>query len=61
VLASSFGMALGPALGGWIFDTFQSYTWLYISSLGVGLGAAAIALGFPPVRASGPSAVVRAA
>ena len=61
VLASSFGMALGPALGGWIFDTFQSYTWLYISSLGVGLGASAIALGFPPVRANGPSAVVRAA
>jgi len=61
VLASSFGMALGPALGGWIFDTFQSYTGLYISSLGVGLGAAAIALAFPPVRASVPNAVARAA
>jgi MFS family permease len=59
-LASSFGMALGPAVGGWIFDTFQSYAWLYISSLAVGLGAAAIALAFPPVRASGSRAVARA-
>jgi hypothetical protein len=41
-------MALGPA-GGWIFDTFRSYVWLYIGSLAVGLGAAAIALAFPPV------------
>jgi MFS family permease len=61
VLASSFGMALGPAVGGWIFDTFQSYAWLYIGSLAVGLGAAAIALAFPPVRASAPRAVAGAA
>jgi MFS family permease len=60
-LASSFGMALGPAVGGWIFDTFQSYAWLYIGSLAVGLGAAAIALAFPPVRANGSRAVARAA
>jgi MFS family permease len=52
-LASSFGMAFGPAAGGWIFDTFHSYAWLYIGSLAVGLGAAAIALAFPPVSASG--------
>jgi MFS family permease len=61
VLASSFGMALGPAVGGWIFDTFQSYAWLYIGSLAVGLGAAAIALAFPPVSASAPRALARAA
>ncbi len=60
-LASSFGMALGPAVGGWIFDTFRSYAWLYIGSLAVGLGAAAIALAFPPVRAIGSRAVPRAA
>ena len=60
VLASSFGMALGPAVGGWIFDAFQSYAWLYIGSLAVGLGAAAIALTFPPVTASVPRAVARA-
>ncbi len=61
VLASSFGMALGPAAGGWIFDTFQSYAWLYIGSLAVGLGAAAIALAFPPVKASKSRAVARPA
>jgi MFS family permease len=61
VLASSFGMALGPAVGGWIFDTFQSYALLYIGSLAVGLGAAAIALAFPPVSARAPRAVAGAA
>ena len=45
---SSLGMALGPALGGWIYDTTGSYGWLYIGSFGIGLGAAAIALAFPP-------------
>jgi len=48
-MVSSLGMALGPALGGWIFDTYGSYGWLYIGSFGVGLGAAAIALAFPPL------------
>jgi len=60
-LASSFGMALGPAAGGWIFDTLHSYAWLYIGSLGVGLGAAAIALAFPPVGASASRAAAPAA
>ncbi|QJR15912.1 MFS transporter [Usitatibacter palustris] len=49
-MVSSLGMALGPALGGWIFDTFGQYTWMYIGSAAVGLGAVAIALMFPPVR-----------
>ena len=44
---SSAGMALGPAVGGWIFDTTGGYGWLYIGSFGVGLAAAAIALTFP--------------
>jgi MFS family permease len=48
-MISSLGMALGPALGGWIFDTYGSYGWLYIGSFGIGLGAAAIALAFPPL------------
>jgi MFS family permease len=47
-MISSLGMALGPVIGGWIFDTFHDYRGLYISSLVVGLGAAAIALAFPP-------------
>ncbi len=48
-MISSLGMALGPALGGWIYDTYGSYGWLYIGSFGIGLGAAAIALAFPPL------------
>jgi MFS family permease len=49
-MVSALGMALGPALGGWIFDTFQGYGFLFIGSLGIGIGAAAIALTFPPAR-----------
>jgi MFS family permease len=47
-LISSLGMSLGPAMGGWIFDHFGTYGWLYVGSFAVGLGAAAIALAFPP-------------
>ena len=47
-MVSSLGMALGPALGGWIFDTFGRYTWMYVGSAAIGLGAVAIALAFPP-------------
>ncbi|MBS0642268.1 MAG: MFS transporter, partial [Proteobacteria bacterium] len=54
-MISSLGMALGPPLGGWIFDTFGSYGGLYLSSWAFGLGAVAIALFFPPL----PSASVR--
>src|SRR5438132_10039904 len=39
-----------PALaGGWIFDTFNGYAWLYWGSFAAGLGAAAIALVFLPL------------
>jgi MFS family permease len=46
-MASSIGMALGPWAGGWVFDTFSVYNWLFIGSFGVGLAAVAIALAFP--------------
>jgi MFS family permease len=48
-MVSSLGMAFGPWAGGMIFDSFNSYRWLYIGSLSVGLGAMAIALAFPPL------------
>jgi MFS family permease len=48
-MVSSLGMASGPLVGGFIFDTFGAYSWLYIGSFGLGLGAAAIALAFPPL------------
>ena len=46
-MVSSLGMALGPVLGGWVFDRFGTYSWLYIGSFAVGLGAVAIAFAFP--------------
>ena len=53
---ASLGMALGPWAGGWVFDTFHGYGWLYIGSFGIGLAAVAVALSFPsPRRPSKPS------
>jgi MFS family permease len=49
-MVSSLGMALGPVIGGWIYDTWNAYTGLYVASFAVGLGAAAIALAFPPQK-----------
>jgi MFS family permease len=46
-MASSIGMSFGPLAGGWAFDTYGTYAWLYIGSAIVGLGAVIIALGFP--------------
>ncbi|MET0439240.1 MAG: MFS transporter [Devosia sp.] len=47
-MTSSIGMAFGPLGGGWLFDTFGDYHWLYVASACVGLAAAALALAFPP-------------
>jgi MFS family permease len=53
---ASLGMALGPWAGGWVFDTFHGYFWLYIGSFGIGLAAVAVALSFPsPRRPTQPS------
>jgi MFS family permease len=49
-LASTLGMALGPLAGGWLYDAFGSYVWLFIGSCGIGLGAVAIACTFRPPR-----------
>jgi MFS family permease len=48
-MLSSLGMAFGPLAGGWIFDRFSDYAWLFIGSAIVGLGAFAVALAFPPL------------
>jgi len=47
-MAGSLGMAAGPLAGGLIFDAVGSYTWLYVGSFGLGLGAFAIAMTFRP-------------
>ena len=49
-MLSSLGMAFGPLAGGWVYDAYASYSWLFIGSAIVGLGAVAIALAFPPVQ-----------
>jgi MFS family permease len=48
---ATLGMALGPWVGGWLYDSLGSYFWLYMGSFGIGLGAVAIAFTFrPPQR-----------
>ena len=51
-MVASLGMALGPWAGGWVFDAYASYAWLYIGSFAVGLASVAIALTFKPVPAA---------
>jgi MFS family permease len=46
-MTASLGMAFGPVGGGWLFDTFGDYHWLYVSSAAIGLAAALVALTFP--------------
>ena len=45
-MASSLGMALGPVMGGLIYDRFGSYTWLFIGAFSLGIGAFLAALAF---------------
>jgi MFS family permease len=56
-MVSSLGMAAGPPIGGWVYDTFGSYAWLHLGSFAVGLGAVAIALTFPPLPRAQRTAV----
>ncbi|RWG46375.1 MAG: MFS transporter, partial [Mesorhizobium sp.] len=39
-MLSSLGMSFGPLAGGMIYDAYASYSWLFIGSALVGLGAA---------------------
>jgi MFS family permease len=54
-MLSSLGMAIGPVAGGWVFDRFGTYAWLYVASCIVAVGAVLLALNFPrgaaPLRA----------
>lgn len=52
-MAGSLGMALGPVAGGLIYDTFATYTWLYVGSWAVGMGAFLMAMTFKPFPKSG--------
>jgi len=52
-MISTLGMAVGPWVGGWIYDNLGGYFWLYIASCGIGLGAVAIAATFRPPEPRG--------
>jgi MFS family permease len=49
-MISTLGMALGPAVGGWLFDHFGGYGWLYVASSAIGVAAALIAMTVRPHR-----------
>jgi MFS family permease len=53
-MAGSLGMATGPVLGGWLYDTTGSYGGLYLTCFGMGLGAFLIALTFRPFPKPAP-------
>jgi MFS family permease len=55
-MLSCLGMSLGPLIGGWVYDRFNAYTWLFLGSAAVGLGAVAIAFAFPPLPRVEPAA-----
>jgi predicted MFS family arabinose efflux permease len=55
-MAGSLGMATGPVLGGWLYDTTGSYGSLYLSCFGMGIGAFLIALTFRPFPKMEPKA-----
>jgi MFS family permease len=47
-MISTLGMALGPPVGGWLFDQFGGYGWLYVASSAIGVAGMAIALTVRP-------------
>jgi len=44
-MLSSLGMALGPFGGGWVFDRFHNYAWLYMASAAVAVAAVLLSFG----------------
>jgi MFS family permease len=52
-VAATLGMALGPWLGGALYDALGSYAWMFVGSSAIGLGAVAIAVTFRPPRTIG--------
>ena len=49
-MAGSFGMATGPVLGGWLYDSFGSYATLYLVAWGFGIVAVMMAMAFRPME-----------
>ncbi len=53
-MAGSLGMATGPLTGGWVYDTFGTYAWLYVGSWAMGIGAFLISMTFRPFPKGAP-------
>jgi MFS family permease len=49
-MISTIGMAIGPVVGGWLFDRFGGYGGLYVASSAIGVAGALIALTVRPHR-----------
>jgi MFS family permease len=49
-MIATFGMALGPPVGGWLFDLYGGYAWLYIASSAIGAAGVVIAMTVRPHR-----------
>src|SRR5204862_5751692 len=54
-MAGGLGMATGPLAGGLIYDTFASYSWLYVGAWGMGIGAFLISMMFRPFPRNQPA------
>jgi MFS family permease len=52
-MISTLGMALGPPVGGWLFDHFGGYGWLYVASSAIGVAGALIAMTVRPPNEPG--------
>jgi MFS family permease len=48
-MISTLGMALGPPVGGWLFDRFGGYGWLYVASSTIGVAGVLIAMTVRPL------------
>ena len=48
-MAGGLGMATGPVVGGMIYDSTATYSWLFLGSFALGIGAFLIALTFRPL------------
>jgi MFS family permease len=59
-MISTLGMALGPPVGGWLFDRFGGYGWLYVASSAIGAASVLIALTVRPHREQAPALVAAA-
>lgn len=53
-MAGSLGMATGPVVGGLIYDSLASYSWLYIGACAIGMCAVVMALIFRPFPQTEP-------